>query len=345
MDSAAGLKEREKPFEIAASLGKLYFGQGRYAEAREFFQQAALRVAPARALYASLEKSLKGKSLPSRQEAGCDGDGATLEMLSTRATELAKARKALAAAVCAKAAMVMAMEAEVLLGHAMFLTKRPQEALEAYERVLAIVGGDVEARYSRAALLLDFKSNDVSALKLAASDLDFVVASPAFPPGKLAQAKRFQALARDAVVAGGISKVSVLPAQVTPPSLAPEVVAAFQNAPRTADQEAEWSRLMDQAEEYLAKGQFQQALDSYKQVMPYLPDNPRVRAGMAWTMIRLNRQPMADNVWRVATQTPDAVATLGDVLKSKGDADGAKALWQKLRETAPTYAPKLQGRE
>jgi cytochrome c-type biogenesis protein CcmH/NrfG len=78
--------------------------------------------------------------------------------------------------------------------------------------------------------------------------------------------------------------------------------------------------------------------------MPYQPDNARLRAGMAWTMIRLNRQPMADNVWNVAAQNPDAISALGDALKSKGDAEGAKAVWQRLKDTVPTYAPKLEGK-
>jgi TolA-binding protein len=65
---------------------------------------------------------------------------------------------------------------------------------------------------------------------------------------------------------------------------------------------------------------------------------------MAWTMIRLNRQPMADNVWRAAAETPDALSALGDALKARGDAEGARALWQRLKDTVPGYAPRLEGK-
>jgi hypothetical protein len=49
------------------------------------------------------------------------------------------------------------------------------------------------------------------------------------------------------------------------------------------------------------------------------------------------------------TWAPDAIAELGDTLKAdtlkaKGDVEGAKALWQRLRESVPSYAPKLEGR-
>jgi thioredoxin-like negative regulator of GroEL len=108
--------------------------------------------------------------------------------------------------------------------------------------------------------------------------------------------------------------------------------------------ENNFAKLISDAEEHLARGRFQDALTAYKQVMPYQPENARLRAGMAWTMIKLNRQPMADNVWRVATQTPDAVAELGDALKAKGDVEGAKAVWQRLKESVPSYAPKLEGK-
>jgi hypothetical protein len=53
---------------------------------------------------------------------------------------------------------------------------------------------------------------------------------------------------------------------------------------------------------------------------------------------------MADNIWRVALQDPAAIDALGDTLKAKGDADGAKQLWLKLKDTAPAYASRLDGK-
>lgn len=82
-------------------------------------------------------------------------------------------------------------------------------------------------------------------------------------------------------------------------------------------------------------------MDAYRRVVPFEPENGRAKAGMAWALVGLNRQPMADRVWSVAVQAdPQAVETLGDTLAKKGNAKDARALWAKLAETAPAYAEK-----
>jgi hypothetical protein len=66
---------------------------------------------------------------------------------------------------------------------------------------------------------------------------------------------------------------------------------------------------------------------------------------MAWSLVGLNRQPMADRIWTVAVSADaGAVDRLGDVLASKGNRDGAKALWTKLAQSSPAYAEKLQSK-
>jgi hypothetical protein len=63
---------------------------------------------------------------------------------------------------------------------------------------------------------------------------------------------------------------------------------------------------------------------------------------MAWALVGLNRQPMADRVWSVAVDAdPNAVETLGDTLAQKGNAKDAHALWAKLAATSPAYADKV----
>jgi cytochrome c-type biogenesis protein CcmH/NrfG len=118
---------------------------------------------------------------------------------------------------------------------------------------------------------------------------------------------------------------------------------AFENAPRTPEMEQKFAKAIEDAEHALAVGEFQTALDSYKTVMPYQPNNPRVRAGMAWSLFKLGK-PMADRVWGVATQDPDAVAALGDALKKQGNATEAKAVWQRLAASVPDYASKVENR-
>ena len=75
-------------------------------------------------------------------------------------------------------------------------------------------------------------------------------------------------------------------------------------------------------------------------MVPFQPEHGRGKAGMAWSLVGLGR-PMADRIWGVAVGAdPKAVESLGDTLQAKGDAKGAKALWAKLKDSAPGYANK-----
>src|SRR6185369_17048266 len=103
-----------------------------------------------------------------------------------------------------------------------------------------------------------------------------------------------------------------------------------------------FEQLINDAEGFLATGKYQDALDAYKRVVPFNPDNARARAGMAWSLVRLQK-PMAQNVWSVAMQSPQAIDELGATLAKKGDKDGAKQLWARLKDSG--YTSKLEGQQ
>lgn len=359
LDSTAGLKEKEKPFEIAASLGRLYFGQGRYADALVYYKQALAGAEGARTLFLAQRKLAGTKPLPAPASVGCEVKAdTTLAQLEEKAKGLAAAKNAGGATACLRAALVPVMDAEVSLGNAQFLLADAPGAVQTHTRALETFESNVDARYARGAVTLDANGDDVAALNRAKADFErFLADAPTSP--RATNAKRLLTRTNAAIAAGGLSKLTITAEQVAavapappphqpkagqPPVLTQETMEAFQNAPRTPEMEANFAKLVSDAEEHLARGRFQDALTAYKQVMPFQPNNPRLRAGMAWTMIRLNRQPMADNVWRAAAEFPDAIAGLGDTLKEKGDPEGAKAVWQRLKETVPSYAPKLEGK-
>ena len=103
--------------------------------------------------------------------------------------------------------------------------------------------------------------------------------------------------------------------------------------------EANFVRLLDDGESKLASSRYAEAFEDYKQVMPFQPENGRLRAGMAWALVGMKRQPMADNIWRVAvTSDPAAVDALGDRLIQRGNGADAQALWTKLMASAPEYS-------
>jgi tetratricopeptide (TPR) repeat protein len=347
LDASPDLKGRDKPFEISVSLARLYFGQGRYREAASFYEQAVAKAAPTKALYLQFRKQTAPVNV-----AGCEiAPGNEMGVLTDKALAKQKAKDLAGAAGCARNAVQGLLEAEVQLGHSQFLSGDPAAALATYTKSLESFEQNVDARYSRGALLLDWRGDDVASLNLAKADFEtFLREAPKSP--KAREASLFLERTIAAIAAGGASKLAPPPVVVRapvavadqPPVLSKEVMEAFQNAPRTPELQEKFAKALDDAEASLAKGQFLAALDGYKTVMPYQPENPRVRAGMAWSLFKLGK-PMAERVWGVATQDPEAVAKLGDALKKQGNEEEAKAVWQRLAQSVPAFAPNLENRK
>lgn len=368
LDAMKGLADKDKSFEVAASLGRLYYAHGRYAEAATYLTQALEKAKPARTFYLEQKKAAGSKPLPAASAVGCaPKPDDKLEQQLGVAKAKAKSDPA-AAASCLRAALHPLIEVESQLGNARFLTRDATGALAAYESALALFESNPEARYGRAALLLDTRGDDLKALEQARSDfVRFTTDYPTSPRAK--QAKALLERTDAAIAAGGMSKLVARgpkPAKAPvddphaamrgggtgpaagqpqggPPVLTQEMIDAVQNVERTPELEQGFQKLIDEGETDLATGKYQDALDAYKRVVPFNPDNARARAGMAWSLVRLGK-PMAQNVWSVALQDPAAIDSLGDTLKKKGDDEGAKLLWQRLKDTAPAYASKVEGK-
>jgi tetratricopeptide (TPR) repeat protein len=375
MDATPDLKTRPKPFEVAAAIGKLYYGRARWADARDFFTQAEKTAEPVRNLFLQQRKQVKGE-LPDGSTAGCRIAGdMTVDKAAERARTLAAQKQSGPAAACALAALGPVVDSTTLLGNSLALLGDLKGALAAYERVLQIQPRDAAALYGHAAVTFDLKGDDLQALKAARKELQTSAEiAPSTP-----QATSARALAEridQVVAAGGASKfarqqeklraeappvaaaappmarppmAAAPPSQpgaqgsgpTAPPQLSKETMEAFQKVEVTPEMKANFARLIEDGEAKLAANKYQDALDNYRQVMPYQPENPRLRAGMAWALVGLQRQPMADNVWRVAvTSDPAAVDALGDRLSKAGNKESARAIWTKLQATAPDYASK-----
>ncbi|MFP2961384.1 hypothetical protein ACLEPN_27145 [Myxococcus sp. 1LA] len=355
LDSTQGLADREKTFEIAASLGRLYYVNGRNADAVTYLQQALERAKPTRELFLAQRKKLGKAAVPSAEAAGCDFTAnMPVEDMGAAAQARAKKGDASGAAACARAALTPVLDAAVMHANALYLSNDGVRALAAYDEVLEVEPRHEDALYARAALLFETKGDDVAALKQAGEG--FAAVAAAHPDSfRAPMAKRMAALVEETVKAGGRKqllasraedrriRLSQAPATASPDAprpLSQEMVDAVKNTERTPELEQGLAKLVEEGEELLAKGQFQEALANYTRVVPFQPENGRAKAGMAWALVGLER-PMAARVWGVAVQSdPLSVEKLGDTLKAKGDDKGAKALWEKLATDAPDYPNK-----
>jgi len=371
MDSTPDLKTRPKPYEVSAAIGKLYYGRARWADARDFFLQAEKTAEPVRSLFLEQRKRVKGE-LPDPSASGCRlASDMAVDTVAGKARALAVQKQPGPAAACAREALGPVLDSTALLGNTLALTGDPKGALAAYERVLQVQPRNATALYGHGSVTFDVRGDDVAALKTARKEL---LASAELTPGT-SQASSARALAEridKVVAAGGATKFARQQAQAradgrpavaaaasappmaaaappqpgpmatgpaSPPQLSKETIEAFQKTEVTPEMQANFARLIEDGEAKLVVNKYQDALDNYRQVMPFQPNNPRLRAGMAWALVGLQRQPMADNVWRVAvTSDPAAVDALGDRLSKAGNKDGARALWTKLQASAPDYA-------
>ncbi len=360
LDATPDLKTRKKPFEVAASVGKLYFTQGRHADAVVYLRQAEEGAAPLRAFFLGERRRVSGK-LPDARGAGCPPEAAAVPgALATRAHERAEAGDHAGAAACALLALEPALEAGALLGNALFLDADATGALAAYAWVLEVEPLQPLALYGRAGVHFDGRPDDVAVLRTVKKDLtEFLAAWPNLPQSP--QARALLARTEELLRAGRVRKLEAARARAAPvadvasgprasneapPPLSAETVEAIRNTERTPELEKGLAALVEQGEEALSQGQYQAALDAYRRVVPFEPENGRAKAGMAWALVGLGRQPMADRVWSVAVEAdPRAVDRLGDLLALKGNAKDAQALWAKLAASSPAYAEKADLRK
>ncbi|MGZ6077137.1 MAG: hypothetical protein ACXWK6_04965, partial [Myxococcaceae bacterium] len=171
MDATPDLKTRPKPYEVSAAIGKLYYGRGRWADARDFFVQAEKTAEPVRALFLEQRKQVKGV-LPDAAAAGCRvSSDMGVEKAVEKARSLAAQKQHGPAAACALEALGPVLESTALLGNTLALMGDTKGALAAYQRVLQVDPRNALALYGDGAVTFDVKGDDLTALKAARKEL------------------------------------------------------------------------------------------------------------------------------------------------------------------------------
>ncbi len=136
IDSTPDLKGKEKPFEIASSLARLYFSQGRTKDAQVYAKEALAAAEPALRFYVDQKKALgSGKPTP-EAEAKCEPEKpkeANLVNVVELAKKQASSGKVALAVTCARKAVAGVPEVLMMDGNASFLAHDYANARKAYE--------------------------------------------------------------------------------------------------------------------------------------------------------------------------------------------------------------------
>jgi tetratricopeptide (TPR) repeat protein len=356
------IRKKPKTFDIAFALGNLYYENARYAEAAEFFAQAIEKTRPAFRIVDQVKPKTAGGS---PTDSACEGT--SVEQRIERAEQLEKSQPAQALA-CALSAQKPALEAMSRRGTCFFLAGQIDPAIKEFESVLARDPDSVEANYRLGAIFFDAFGEDVAKLKRTRKLWDhFLQLAPEDRRAVLVRGRLKQV--EDGITKGGVSKAAPLPPELleappmasvpvdtrpTPatnapmssqqnasvPAITPEMAEAVANTPRGPEFEQGLARALDEGEAHLAKAEYQEAVQSFRSVLPYQPNNPRARAGMAAALIGKG-SPMADRIFGAAIeQDPASIDSLAQKLKAGGNAKEAKELWTRLQAQAPEYAAK-----
>lgn len=343
LDQTKDSKTREKGFEVAAAVGKLYYGQARYADAAEYLGQAWAKSEPARA---AAKKLSPAPGTPCAQP--------TLGL----AELLARRSDAKLLAACLPQGVEASLEVGEMRANALFLAGDLQGAISALNALLEAAPARGEALFSRGAVRLEGWGDDPAELKKAKADFDRLLkVAPGSP--RAAGAKALSARADLLIAAGGAKKLAQREAaerrahpagapggEVQPAGgqsgdiapVSPEAMEAVKNTERTPELKQGLAKLVEEGEAHLAKREYDEALGDYTRVVPFEPENGRAKAGMAWAMVGL-KKPAAERVWEVAVSSdPAAVDALGKMLQAAGAGADAKELWKKLAQSAPGYA-------
>ncbi|MCI0570023.1 MAG: hypothetical protein L0Y66_04665 [Myxococcaceae bacterium] len=203
MDATPGLKEREKTFEMAAMIGRLYLHNGRPKDAQEYLAQAEARAEGLRKLLLAERKKLSATQRAGAETQACPLPEETLEARERVVRERLTGGDRAAAVACARVALAPVLEVMSQRGHAAFLAGDAKAALAAHARALEVDPAFEESLFSRSALLYETRGSDKKAL-LEARD-GFRLLLERHPTGARApMARAMLGATEEAIAAGGV---------------------------------------------------------------------------------------------------------------------------------------------
>jgi tetratricopeptide (TPR) repeat protein len=357
------LKGKARDFGVNVALGNLFYDNGRYIEALEYYRDALRQAVEAERRVLELSKVTPDKTTPPecRIDEPTEAERARGEKARSFESVWAGLQAQTpadggAAAACARQLVPFIAQLHARNGNAWYLVGNGEKAREAHDAALALDPDQPEALFFRGAHTLESAKGD--AAKLAAGKATWerlLKVAPEHPRATIVRetlpridelfgaARPAGPMAGHPPVASGTAPSGGTPQGPAP--LPPGMAEAMQRVEVTPEMAKGLDQQLEAGEALLAKGAWQEALDTFKQVMPLRPDG-RVALGMGVALRELGK-PTAERVLMQATRMPG-----GDLARAhfelgrfyeKSDPAKAKAEYAQV-PPASAYGAKAKAR-
>ncbi|MFM2151693.1 MAG: hypothetical protein RL199_128 [Pseudomonadota bacterium] len=326
------LKGRPRDFGINLALGNLYYDNGRYVDALGYYRDAV-------GLIAKAEETLVGaktRPVPSadcRVEAAIEGKGGrSVEQV----LQVAAGRTGDAAVACLAGLVPSMANVRARQGNAWYLAGNADKAREAHDRALQLDPDQPEALFFRGANLLESAHGDEAKLAAGRAVWERLLrVAPSHPRAAVAK----ETLPRLGELFGKKPEAAPGEARGTmegPAPLPAGVAEAAQQTELTPENAKQLDAKLAEGERLLGESRWQEALDTFKGVMPLRPDG-RVALGLGIALRELGK-PTAERVLTQATRMPgaDVPRAMYELALFYEKTDAAKA--RSLFESIPSDA-------
>jgi tetratricopeptide (TPR) repeat protein len=304
------LKDKPRDFAIDMALGNLFFDNGRYVEALEYYRDAERLVAGAERALVAVAGRPAAKQVPAacRAEDAAAKDGRRpVEAVMAAASDFPEASPE--AVACLRELGPALAHLRSRQGNAWYLAGNGDKARELHEAALLLDADLPESLFFRGAHILEAAKGDPAALARGRAEWERLLrVAPDHP--RAAIVRETLPRVEELFGAKGREKGPDEPAPVPAPAadaqgpapLAPGLAEAMQAVERTPELERQLDQRLADGQRLLDEGKWQEALDAFKAVMPLRPDG-RVALGLGIALRELGK-PTAERVLAQAVRMP-----------------------------------------
>ncbi len=336
------LKDRPKTAEIEYALGNLYYENGRYPEAIDYYRQLLERSA------APLLRYLEVRGHPhktvSPEQAGCSPAGKPgFDQLIAVADARSASKDYSAAVTCYEAALLPVVVAKGRRANAFFLIGNPDRAAQEHREVLAIEPDFQDSLFFLGAILFETGDGDVGKLTQAVEAWKkFLASGPA--PDRERLVKENLAKLNFALANGG--HLPVEPVQEAPqmPMGAGPIEPPSPPPTLGPKEQGELQRAVALGQRLEEKSDWQGALAAFEKGRKLDRADPQAATGAGIALLKLGKRLEAEAALRDALgrdpQNGPALYELGELFFENEHFAGATRFWNQLLQQDPQTAEK-----